>query len=563
MKLISLSIPMDLSTGTRSIHATLLDGNSSVPVSIADDHPNWAKALKLVNALQAKEISTETFAEDFHEVVSIEKALTEKFTRLGDILDGRMSISSNGVTVDYEPIDSVLESHILRMLEADGTPKDVANWSAFSKFIENLYANQSDFVRKQLFGWMAYENLHGTGLTLTDDGCFIGYKGCQGTPEDAHSINRGTAIVNGVTHHGSIPNPLGAVVEMPRSSVEANPQVGCAPGLHVGTYDYAKRWSRGVLLTVKVNPRDVVSVPTECNAQKIRTCRYEVLESVEQAYTQMTYSASTSKPSRPVDEEVAATISEAVETEARVKISYVDSHNQASIRTIIPESVRGDVVSAWCETAEAPRSFKLSEIRSAEILDESDDEDYEEETPYDFLEDLPFGSELRVEYIDSKGVRTDRQVTFTRLADDYFVGADVETGKHRTFKFDGIQALDYNAEDEESECDDCLCGVGEEDCCTVLTVEDLVENGIDLKIIYTDSKGNTSIRVVTPDRFVDGDPDGARIVGYCHTAEGFRTFLVSSIQSIELVTDDEDDELDPEVEEEIARNGFSDSPSAW
>lgn len=562
MKLISLSIPMDLATGNRSIHATLLDGNSSVPVSIADDHPNWKKALDLVNSLQAKEITTDIFADEFHEVVSIEKALTEKFTRLGSLLDGRMSISTNGVTVDYEPIDSVLESHILRMLEADGTPKDVSNWSAFSKFIENLYANQSDFVRKQLFGWMAYENLHGTGLTLTEDGCFIGYKGCAGSPEDAHSINRGTAIVNGITHHGSIPNPIGAVVEMPRSSVEADPAVGCAPGLHVGTFDYAERWSRGVLLTVKVNPRDVVSVPTECKAQKIRTCRYEVLESVEQAYDEMTYSASNSRPSRPVDEKVSATIYEAVETEARVKISYVDSYNQASIRTIIPDSVRGDIVSAWCETAESPRSFKLSQIRSAEILDESDDEGDEMETPYDLLEELPFGAELRVEYIDSKGNRTDRQVTLTRLAEDYFVGTDVVTGKTRTFKFEGIQALDYEGDEDEDICEDCACGGDEETRCG-LTIEDLVENGIDLKFVYTDSKGVTTTRLVTPDRFVDEDTDNARLVAYCHTAGNFRTFLVSSIESIELVPNSEEGELDPEVEEEIARNGFSDSPSAW
>jgi predicted DNA-binding transcriptional regulator YafY len=559
MKLISLSIPMDLSTGTRSIHATLLDGNSSVPVSIADDHPNWAKALKLVNDLQAKKFSTDTFAAAFHEVVSIEKALTEKFTRLGGILDGRMSISSSGVTVDYEPIDPVLESHILRMLEADGTPRDAANWRAFSKFIENLYANQDDFVRKQLFGWMSFEDLYGTGLTLTEDGCFIGYKGCMGTPEAPTSIRTGHAIADGVDYNGHIPNKLGSTVEMPRSEVVADPAIGCGPGLHVGTHKYAKSWAQGVLLTVKVNPRDVVSVPVDCSAQKIRTCRYEVIEIVEEAYTRLTYSASASKPSRPVDEEVSATISEAVETEARVKISYVDTKGQASIRTIVPSYVLGDVVTAWCETANGDRSFKLSEIRSAEILDESTDEDSEDETPYDFLEDLPFGSELRVEYIDSKGVRTDRQVTFTHLANDYFVGTDLVTGKPRTFKLEGIQALDYEEEDTDS--DECNCG--ENTCDYELSIEDLVENGIDLKIVYTDAQGVTTIRVVTPDRFVDEDSDNARLVGYCHTADGFRTFLVSSIQSIELVPNDEDDELDPEAEEEIARNGYSDSPSAW
>lgn len=559
MKLISLSIPMDLSTGTRSIHATLLDGNSSVPVSIADDHPNWDKALKLVNDLQAKKFSTDTFAAAFHEVVSVEKALTEKFTRLGGILDGRMSISSTGVTVDYEPIDSVLESHILRMLKDDGTPRDASNWRAFSKFIENLYANQDDFVRKQLFGWMSFEDLYGTGLTLTEDGCFIGYKGCMGTPEAPTSIRTGHAIADGVDYNGHIPNKLGSTVEMPRSEVVADPAIGCGPGLHVGTHKYAKSWAQGVLLTVKVNPRDVVSVPVDCAAQKIRTCRYEVIEVVENAYTVATYSAKAPKTSRPVDVKIAATVAEAVESGARLKISYVNGKGQASIRIVSATELVDDVLNAWCENANGPRSFSLSGIRSAEVLE---DDSVEEETPYDFLEDLPFGSELRVEYIDSKGVRTDRQVIFTRLADDYFVGTDVVTGKPRTFKFEGIQALDYDVEDEESDSEDCHCGEVE-DCCFALSIEDLVENGVDLKIVYTDSHGVTTTRVVTPDRFVDEDTDNARLVGYCHTADNFRTFLVSSIQSIELVPNDEEDELDPEMEEEIARNGYSDSPSAW
>jgi hypothetical protein len=56
--------------------------------------------------------------------------------------------------------------------------------------------------------------------------------------------------------------------------------VGCHTGLHAGTWDYATTFSGDTLLLVKVNPRDVVSVPTDCNWQKIRTCRYTVVDVV-------------------------------------------------------------------------------------------------------------------------------------------------------------------------------------------------------------------------------------------------------------------------------------------
>ena len=57
-----------------------------------------------------------------------------------------------------------------------------------------------------------------------------------------------------------------------------DPSAGCAQGLHAGSYDYAKQYASGVLLLVKINPRDVVSVPTDSDWAKIRTSRYEVVD---------------------------------------------------------------------------------------------------------------------------------------------------------------------------------------------------------------------------------------------------------------------------------------------
>jgi hypothetical protein len=71
---------------------------------------------------------------------------------------------------------------------------------------------------------------------------------------------------------------------MQRSAVEHNPARACASGLHVGTWEYASSFGNGVTAVVKVNPRDVVSVPTDCNGQKMRVSRYKVVEYVDEAH---------------------------------------------------------------------------------------------------------------------------------------------------------------------------------------------------------------------------------------------------------------------------------------
>ena len=39
-------------------------------------------------------------------------------------------------------------------------------------------------------------------------------------------------------------------------------------------------------MVCKVNPKDVVSVPTDCKFQKLRTCRYEVVSILKSVYSQ-------------------------------------------------------------------------------------------------------------------------------------------------------------------------------------------------------------------------------------------------------------------------------------
>lgn len=295
MKIINLDMPLVNGGNTRASFSAILDvDGKSEAIGLDSTSHNWDKANEAIDAFIASERGekdNEALAEKLYRLVNVDTTVMEKITLVQGVLDGRMAVENGHVTIDHDSIDPVLEAHILRLLKDDGTPKECKNWAAFARFVEKLYTNTDEYVRKQLFGWLNYETMTGRGFTLTPDGNFIGYKGCAGTADDPRSINHGSAYVDGVLHRGAIPNKVGSTVEMKRSSVQSDPSVGCSYGLHVGTYDYAKGWAQGILLTVIVDPRDVVSVPVECDAQKIRVCRYKVLDTTEVAYTESTYYA--------------------------------------------------------------------------------------------------------------------------------------------------------------------------------------------------------------------------------------------------------------------------------
>lgn len=156
----------------------------------------------------------------------------------------------------------------------------------------------------QLYRWIFSEK-----LTLTPDGHFLGYKsvskypngtdqvailpnGDKETADYAYTMHddevywshfSGGGITNGVEFTGQVPQWVGATVEMPRDKVDSRGHVECSVGLHVGTYGYASTFHSGdysQLLLVKVDPKDVVSVP-DYDFTKLRACRYTVVGEVD------------------------------------------------------------------------------------------------------------------------------------------------------------------------------------------------------------------------------------------------------------------------------------------
>lgn len=226
------------------------------PVVATADHPHFAELLEAAQ--------TDIAPGELRGLADLSTAVAQRF----DQLSQRVAVANGRVYFDGDEVDSAITRQIIRALE----DPDAGDWRPLVRFMENVAANPNEHSREQLFSW-----LHDREFTITTDGCFIAYKGVRFDEDDNYvSSSAGHGIVNGERHEGQLPNPVGAVVEMPRSDVQHDPERGCSTGLHVGTYEYAQTYARAALLTVLVNPRDVVSVPTDCNAEKMRVCRYVV-----------------------------------------------------------------------------------------------------------------------------------------------------------------------------------------------------------------------------------------------------------------------------------------------
>lgn len=208
-------------------------------------------------------------------------ALTEKFSQVTE----RVSFLGGCMYMDGDPVNSVLADMAVKFFHTGAD-----DYLALVNFAEKAETNPNDHSRTQMFNWLRRHN-----FSLTPDGDIIAYKGVSKTTgRDANdeylSGNSGSAIVNGVWYKNQrIPTAPGTIVEMPRSAVENNPQVGCASGLHAANWRYAQNFDGNVIVLVQINPRDVVSVPTESSEEKMRVCRYKVLREVTKEQVDVVY----------------------------------------------------------------------------------------------------------------------------------------------------------------------------------------------------------------------------------------------------------------------------------
>ena len=195
--------------------------------------------------------------------------------------DGRVMFED-----DMVALPAALSERLIDLVESD---EDV---DPLIKFWHRLKLNKLEDSKEQLFGWLLQHD-----TPLTSDGCFIGYRSCSddytsghcGMWERAEKGDKGaTEYADGWWKYDSnkyYMNTVGSVCEMPREEVEHDPSTGCASGLHVANYRYGSTFNSRTI-EVKVDPKDVVSVPHECDGEKMRVCRFTVISEIGTEFTQ-------------------------------------------------------------------------------------------------------------------------------------------------------------------------------------------------------------------------------------------------------------------------------------
>lgn len=224
----------------------------NVPYVVQAAHPNFKAVVEAAKSNDPEQIAL------IPELVNIAKAVA-LYTA------GKITVDVDNGLIIYngEVVHNYVCDRIIAMME-DGFDVD-----PMVQFLGNLMQNPSKRAVDELYGFLEFGK-----MPITPDGHFLAYKRVQG---DYKSV-----------HDGKTDNSIGAIVEMPRNKVSDNKDQTCSYGLHFCSVGYLGSYNGEKIVVLKINPRDVVSIPTDYNNTKGRACRYEVVgeltfEQVEQA----------------------------------------------------------------------------------------------------------------------------------------------------------------------------------------------------------------------------------------------------------------------------------------
>jgi len=220
---------------------TVFHDNSVLTVHAEDDR--FADAVDYVKADEPSELV---------ELLKPIEAVREYLSN-----NNRVEIVGQNVMFDGVPVNNYMGQRILQHFRADNPVEPVIN------FMVKVADNPSKRASDELLQFIEYGD-----LPITPDGCFLAYKKVKADYLDCYT--------------GKISNAIGAVVEMPRNAVQDDPNITCSYGLHFCSLEYLKSFWGDHLMVLKIDPKDVVSIPTDYNNTKGRCCKYTVVGELEQ-----------------------------------------------------------------------------------------------------------------------------------------------------------------------------------------------------------------------------------------------------------------------------------------
>lgn len=213
---------------------------------VGDDHPNFAK---IKTALKNKQHDGLEQLADVRSTVQtfVAGAGQTGFQLVGDCIN-----------LDGIPFTREVTGKVLAMINAGH------NADPLYAFLRKVRSNPSKTAQDELLLFCVANE-----FMIHEDGDIIAYKSVRGDYTDIYS--------------GKVKNTVGAVLTMDRGQVDDNRERTCSTGYHFAAYKYATTWhgrSDARLMVMKINPADVVSIPSDYENQKARTCRYEIIAEI-------------------------------------------------------------------------------------------------------------------------------------------------------------------------------------------------------------------------------------------------------------------------------------------
>lgn len=227
-----------------------------VPETIDSSHPNYTTIYDLV---VVQGVHDDVDVNLLANLLSVKKTIEEaiKGQNFGAVTVGQDSVLFNG-----QVINTYLTQKMLALLS---TGADITPWALF---MDKLYKNPSKTAVDELFLW-----LDKAGMPITEDGCFLAYKKVQ---DDYTSF-----------HDHKFLNLPGTTVEMPRNQVDDNRNKTCSYGLHFCSWHYLPSYygGSGRVVLVKIDPSEVVSIPSDYDNAKGRAHRYTIVGEIDESRT--------------------------------------------------------------------------------------------------------------------------------------------------------------------------------------------------------------------------------------------------------------------------------------
>jgi hypothetical protein len=234
-------------------HQAVLEGENSFITIIVDGGIQHTIRHGALNFAKAVDFYIAQNWEELINVISPENYIKKLYAKYEQI-----EVKDGNVFVNDEVIHSLDAQRIIECL-AKG-----ADATHIFKFVIRLQKNPSRRAVQELYKFLEHKN-----LGISAEGTLIAYKALRNNYTDKHT--------------GKFDNSVGNVLEMPRNKVDDDKEHGCSYGFHAGSLKYATEFASGNdrVVLVEIDPADVVSIPTDCEFQKLRTCRYKVISEFE------------------------------------------------------------------------------------------------------------------------------------------------------------------------------------------------------------------------------------------------------------------------------------------